>query len=104
MKRWHGVFAAFWLAAVAGSAHAQIVVGQTVGVTGAVAATVKEAVQGAHLYIDAVNAKGGIKGEKIELITLDDHFDVKQAAENARILIEEKNAVALFMNRGTPHT
>ncbi len=87
----HGVFA-------------QIKIGQTVGITGSVAATVKEALAGAKLYIDSVNAKGGVQGEKIELITLDDKFDVKQAAENARILIEEKKVIALFLNRGTPHT
>jgi branched-chain amino acid transport system substrate-binding protein len=84
--------------------HAQILVGQTVGVTGTVAATVKESMAGAKLYIDSVNAKGGVQGQKIELITLDDKFDVKQAQENARVLIEEKKVLALFMNRGTPHT
>jgi len=104
MTHWHRIGVAFALAVLLGSTHAQIVVGETVGVTGPVAATVKEAVAGARLYIDSINDKGGIKGEKIELVTLDDRFDVKQAAENARILIEEKNVVALFMNRGTPHT
>jgi ABC-type branched-subunit amino acid transport system substrate-binding protein len=83
---------------------AQLLIGQTVGVTGAVAATVKESMAGASLYIDSVNARGGISGEKISIITLDDKFDVKQAAENARVLIEEKKVLALFMNRGTPHT
>ena len=38
-------------------ASAQIIVGQTAGFTGAVAATVKEATDGAKLYIDLVNAK-----------------------------------------------
>jgi branched-chain amino acid transport system substrate-binding protein len=104
MKNWLSVLAAFALAGFAGSAHADIIIGQTVGITGAVAATVKEADTGARLYIDHINAKGGIRGEKIELARLDDRFDVKQAVENARILIEEKSAVALFMNRGTPHT
>jgi branched-chain amino acid transport system substrate-binding protein len=104
MKAWTSLGTALVVAMLFNPARADIVVGQTVGVTGPVAATVKEAVGGARLYIDSVNAKGGIKGEKIELLTLDDKFDVKQAAENARILIEEKNAVALFMNRGTPHT
>lgn len=86
------------------SAQAQILIGQTVGVTGAVAATVKESMTGAMLYIDAVNAKGGIGGEKIEIITLDDKFDTKLAAANARTLIEERHVLALFMSRGTPHT
>jgi ABC-type branched-subunit amino acid transport system substrate-binding protein len=103
-RRWKKAALTCALALAALAARADIVVGETVGVTGAVAATVNEALIGAHLYLDWVNATGGVRGEKIELITLDDHFDVKKAAENARILIEEKNAVVLFMDRGTPHT
>jgi ABC-type branched-subunit amino acid transport system substrate-binding protein len=64
---------------------------------------VKETAQGARMYIDKVNEAGGIRGEKIEIIALDDKFDPKIAAENARILVEEKNVVALFLTRGTPH-
>ena len=52
-----------WLAAVLGlcisvSAGAQILIGQTSGFTGPVAAGVKEVSDGARLYIDAANAKG----------------------------------------------
>jgi len=83
---------------------AQIKIGQTTGVTGAVAATVKETSLGAQMYLDTVNAKGGVGGEKIELITLDDKFDTKLAAANARELIEQRGVLALFMTRGTPHT
>lgn len=96
--------ALFLAAFLASGAHAQILIGQTVGITGAVAATVRESMAGAKLYLDSVNAKGGIRGEKIELLTLDDKFDVKLATENARVLIEEKKVLAMFMNRGTPHT
>src|SRR3954451_19237540 len=92
------------VAMLAGAVHADILIGQTVGVTGAVAATVKESMQGAQLYIDRVNAQGGIKGEKVAILTLDDGFDVKRAVENTRVLVEEKNVLAMFMNRGTPHT
>lgn len=90
--------------ALAQPARADIVVGQTIGVTGPAAATVKEALTGARLWIDHINAQGGIKGEKIQLITLDDEFDVQKAAANAKVLIEQKKAAVLFMNRGTPHT
>jgi ABC-type branched-subunit amino acid transport system substrate-binding protein len=89
-----------WLAA----AQAEILIGQTVGVTGAVAATVKESSAGAMLYIDSVNAKGGLGGEKIQIITLDDKFDTKLTLANAHKLIEERRVLALFMTRGTPHT
>lgn len=83
---------------------AQILIGQTAGFTGAVAAGVKETSDGARLYIDAVNARGGIGGQTIELISLDDKFDPKLAAENARRLVVERRVVALFLNRGTPHS
>ena len=91
------------LTGLAGPAAAQIRIGQTAGFTGAVASSVKEATDGAKLYFDAVNARGGINGQKIELISLDDQFDPKLAAENAKKLIGQ-GVVALFLNRGTPHT
>ena len=92
------------LCATLGTAQAQLLIGQTAGFSGQVAAGVKEASDGAKLYIDMVNTKGGVNGQKIELIALDDKFDPKLAAENARKLIEENNVLALFLNRGTPHT
>lgn len=92
------------LALLGTGVQAQIVIGQTAGFTGAVAAGVKETTDGARLYIDTVNVKGGVNGQKIELLSLDDKFDPKLAAENARQLIEEKNVVAMFLTRGTPHT
>lgn len=90
-----------WCAA---SAQAQIKIGQTAGYTGIVAAGVKETADGAKLYLDMVNSRGGVHGQKIELLSLDDKFDPKLAQENARILIEEKNVLAMFLTRGTPHT
>jgi len=96
----------FLLAGMAGgsAAYAQILIGQTAGITGTVAASVGEAITGANLVIDAVNARGGIHGEKIHIIRLDDAFDPARAAENARVLIEQHKVAALFMTRGTPHT
>lgn len=96
--------AAALLAFSALGASAQILIGQTAGMTGSVAASVNETIGGANLVIDAVNAQGGIHGEKIEVLRMDDGFDVKRASENARVLIEEKKVLALFMSRGTPHS
>lgn len=87
-----------------GVAHAQLRIGQPAGFSGSVAAGVKETTDGARLYIDAVNARGGVNGEKIELISVDDKFDPKVTVEVARQLITEQKVLALFLNRGTPHT
>ena len=89
--------------AVAAAARADIVVGQTAGFTGPVAAGVKETTDGAKLYIDAVNTRGGVNGQRIALVSLDDRFDPKLTAENARKLIVENKAIVLFLTRGTPH-
>jgi ABC-type branched-subunit amino acid transport system substrate-binding protein len=101
----------FWIAVLATFAAAfsqplwaQILVGQTSGFTGPISAGVKENFAGASLYIDHVNARGGINGQRLELITMDDKFDPKLAAQNARKLAQDHKVVALFMNRGTPHT
>ncbi len=91
------------LALVGTTAQAQILIGQTAGFSGPVAAGVKETTDGARLYIDSVNARGGLAGQKIELISLDDKFEPKLAAENARKLIVEQQVAALFLTRGTPH-
>lgn len=87
----------------AGAAGAQIVIGQTAGFSGPVSAAVKECTDGARLFLDAVNARSGVNGQQIQLVSLDDKFDPKLAAENARKLIAESNVVALFLMRGTPH-
>src|SRR4051812_37615112 len=85
-------------------AQSQIVIGQTAGITGTVAAGVKETTDGARLWIDHTNARGGVNGQKVELLSMDDKFDPKLAAANAKVLIEEKNVTALFLVRGTPHS
>lgn len=82
---------------------AQILIGQTAGLTGQVAASVGELNQGARLYLDAVNARGGVNGQRIELRSLDDKFDPATAASNAKQLIDQ-GVLALFLTRGTPHT
>jgi branched-chain amino acid transport system substrate-binding protein len=90
-------------AGLLGSAAAEILIGQTAGVTGPVAGSVKELTLGAKLYFDGVNASGGVGGQKITLITMDDKFEPKLAASNAKALIDQ-GVMALFLTRGTPHT
>ncbi len=100
---WGRLLLAASLGLASAASQAQIKVGQTAGFTGPVAAGVKEITDGAKLYLDAVNAKGGINGQAIELVSLDDKFEPKLAAENAKKLIDE-GVIALFLSRGTPHS
>lgn len=104
LRRTCGAWLAAVLVSVASPSWAQLLIGQSSGVTGPVAAGVKENIDGAQVYFKHINSRGGVNGQRIELVTLDDKFDAKLTAENARKLITENNVLALFMIRGTPHT
>lgn len=92
------------LITITAPAWAQLRIGHPSGITGSVAAGVKENTDGARLYFDAVNARGGVNGQKIELVAVDDKFDPKITVEVSRQLITEQKVLALFLNRGTPHS
>jgi branched-chain amino acid transport system substrate-binding protein len=94
----------FLLAVAAVPSVAQIRIGQTAGFTGPASAGVAETTQGAKLYFDAVNARGGVNGQKIDLVSMDDRFDPPTAKSNAQALASDPNVLALFLSRGTPHT
>jgi ABC-type branched-subunit amino acid transport system substrate-binding protein len=104
MNAWRRWKAALVLSALCAGAQGQILIGQTAGFTGPVAAGVKETTEGARLWFDAVNARGGVAGQQLELVSLDDQFDPQRTAANARQLIEQRGVLALFLTRGTPHT
>ncbi|MBV8621610.1 MAG: ABC transporter substrate-binding protein [Curvibacter sp.] len=95
-----------YLAMASGNAGAwaQIIIGQSTGLTGQVASGVAENLVGARLYFDMVNRQGGVAGRKIELRTLDDGFDPERAAANALLLAQDPKVIALFLSRGTPHS
>lgn len=101
---WRTCLMGVLLASTVLSAQAQLRIGQPSGFTGSVSAGVKENTEGARLYIDAVNARGGVNGQKIELISADDEFNPARTVEVARELITKENVLALFLNRGTPHS
>lgn len=93
-----------WPAFAQAPAGPDLVVVQSAGITGPVAGSVAEMTRGARLFLDSVNAAGGILGRRINLISLDDRFDPKLTAENARKALAENAPLAFFAVRGTPHT
>ena len=93
---------------VAGSAIAQgvtdsqIVLGQSVALSGPAQQLGLDMQLGATLYFNQVNARGGVHGRKIVLKTLDDGYEATRAAENTRKLINDEKVFALFGYVGTP--
>lgn len=73
-----------------------IVIGQSAPLSGGNADFGKDIRAGAMAYFKQINDGGGLNGRQLKLITLDDKNDAKLAGENAKKLIEEERAVALF--------
>lgn len=72
-----------------------IVLGQSVPLSGAAQIVGNQYNQGARLYFDALNAKGGINGRLVELKRLDDAGDPAKAVANTRQFLKD-GAFALF--------
>lgn len=90
------------------SAHAEngitndnILLGQSVVLSGPQAENGQQYTKGIRLCLDQVNKSGGINGRKIELLTLDDGYNPAKAEENTRQLIEQKQVFALLGYAGT---
>ena len=79
---------------------ADILLGHSGDLSGTSAALTKDYVRGMSAYFDELNRKGGIRGEKIKLVSLDDGFIPDRTAENTKALIDQ-NALALVGLRGT---
>ena len=80
----------------------QVVLGQSVALTGPAQQLGLDMQFGASLYFNQVNARGGVNGRKIVLKTLDDGYESTRAAENTRKLINDEKVFALFGYVGTP--
>ncbi len=72
------------------------VVGLTGALTGPPSSTYAPAVDALRIYIDRVNAAGGVNGHKITLMLEDDGAQPSKAAANAKKLIAQDNAVLLL--------
>ena len=110
MKRIPFIFMAFCVAiAAATAARAQdgitpstILIGQSAAFSGPAAQLGIQMRDGAKLWLDQVNAQGGVNGRRIELKSRDDKYESKLAAENTKKLIEEDRVFLLFAYVGTP--
>ncbi|MEI8156045.1 MAG: ABC transporter substrate-binding protein [Burkholderiales bacterium] len=81
------------LALLSGAALADIKIGITVPLTGFAAADGKSALDGAKLAVAQANVKGGINGEKLDMVVYDDQASPKEAVPAATKLIEKDKVV-----------
>jgi len=97
-SRWRIALRIVGMLACAATAQAAepILIGRTLPLSGPLASYGKEKMVGADLAIGAENAKGGISGRPIKVVTLDDRYDPEVAAKNARALKEQQ--VVLLLN------
>jgi branched-chain amino acid transport system substrate-binding protein len=72
------------------------VIGLTGALTGPPSSTYAPAVEALRLYIDRVNAAGGVNGRQVRLVIQDDSAEPSKAAANAKKLITQDNAVLLI--------
>lgn len=93
-----GAPSALW--AQAKASPRKLVLGQSIPLTGAADQIGLAYLNGAKMYFDAINAKNGAAGYKIEVKALDDGYTATKAAANAKQLIEE-GVDALFGFAGT---
>jgi branched-chain amino acid transport system substrate-binding protein len=79
------------------------VIGLTGAMTGPAAGTLGPAVEGLRLYIDRLNASGGVNGKQVRLIMQDDGAEPSKAAANVKKLLTQDN-VSLLINSSLSST
>src|SRR5215467_10778355 len=73
------------------------VIGVSGALTGPAAGTNAPPIEGLRLYVDRLNAAGGVNGKKIQLIVLDDQAEPSKAAANAKRLLTQDNVRLLVL-------
>lgn len=89
-----------------GSAAAQegsaIRIAQSTALTGPLGDLGSAMHQGAKAAFAGINAKGGVHGRQIDLVTLDDAYEVPKALANVDKFLADQGTFALFNCMGTP--
>lgn len=88
------------LAEAPGVTDTQILLGQTGAYSGP-ASVASPVVKTAVAYFDMVNAKGGINGREIKVLSYDDGYSPPRTVEQVRKLVEQDEVLAIFGQMGT---
>jgi branched-chain amino acid transport system substrate-binding protein len=80
----------------------KIILGQAAALDGPAAALGQGMREGMLTAFDEVNKAGGVKGRKIELVSVDDGYEPTKSIDAAKKLIEQDKVFALIGSVGTP--
>jgi branched-chain amino acid transport system substrate-binding protein len=89
MRRLVAIAIAMSAAALGGPARADILIGMAGPMTGSNAWFGEQMQRGAELAVADINAKGGVLGQQVRLITADDFCDPEQAVAAAKKLVSD---------------
>ncbi len=91
------------LPVTASRAQEAYVIGATGAMTGPAAGTQAPVMAALRVYINKLNAQGGVNGHPIKFVLLDDQAEPSKAAANATALVEQEKVV-LFINSSLSST
>jgi ABC-type branched-subunit amino acid transport system substrate-binding protein len=85
------------LSVAAGPAAAQDAyrIGLSGALTGPTAGSYAPAIEGLQIYMERLNAEGGVNGHPVELIVLDDSGEASRGATNTRRLLNQEDVILL---------
>jgi len=81
----------------------EVVIGAFQDLSGIFAAFGAPATTAAQMYIEEVNAKGGVHGRKIRYVVEDHGYQVPKAVQAVNKLINRDKVFAMLLSLGTPH-
>jgi ABC-type branched-subunit amino acid transport system substrate-binding protein len=88
-------------ASVPGVSNNTITIGAVLDTTGPLKVICAPILAGDQLYLDKINAAGGINGRKVNLVQVSDNGDATRTKDAVRQLFEQDNAFALFQVCGS---
>src|ERR1700742_4204404 len=80
----------------AATAQEAYTIGVTAAMTGPAAGTQAPVIEMLRIYVDRLNAKGGINGHRINLLIEDDQAEPSKAAANATKLMRQDNVILVI--------
>lgn len=89
------------MAVASAAVHAEVVIGQVAPLSGVLASTGQQMVLGGKVAFDEANAAGGVHGQKIRTVVLDDGYKVDETEKLTKQLAADPQVLALFGFAGT---